>query len=125
MKELWNIAKALIEKDYGTAFVLNATWIKQLQTDAEKNGPTLKLVEVLNKVLREHHILNDIKEAYSSIELPKIKALLGFSSESDATLTSFLTARGFKVEGNFVTIPPNIDDTSSNAKRFKLDQGKI
>ncbi len=85
---------------------------KALQQDAEKNGTTLKLVEVLTKVLREHHILRDVKKAYQSVELPKIKCLLGFISESDQVFNAFITARGFKIDGNFVHIPHNIDDSS-------------
>lgn len=84
---------------------------KVFQQDAEKNGTTLKLVEVLTKVLREHHILRDVKKAYQSVELPKIKCLLGFISESDQVFTAFLSTRGFKIDGNFVHIPHNIDES--------------
>jgi len=83
LSELWNIGKALIDKDYATAFLLLSSLTKVLQQDSEKNGATLKLVEVLNKVLKEHHILQDVKSAYQSIELQKIKGLLGFSQDSD------------------------------------------
>ena len=71
------------------------------------------MVEVLIKTLREHHILHDVKSAYQSIELPKIKALLGLTAETDQVLASFLTARGFKLESTFVHIPHNIDDATS------------
>ena len=83
LKELSEITKNLSEKQYAEAFLLIDKLTKALQQDAEKNGTTLKLVEVLTKVLREHHILRDVKKAYQSVELPKIKCLLGFISESD------------------------------------------
>jgi hypothetical protein len=84
---------------------------KALAQDPEKNGTTLKLVEVLTKVLREYHILRDVKKAYQSIEVPKLKGILGFVSEADQVFSGFLTARGFKIDGGFVHIPHNIDDS--------------
>ncbi len=75
--------------------------------------------------MREHHILNDVKSAYQTIELPKLKSLLGFAQEPDQVVTAFLTARGFKIDGTFVHIPHNIDEASSHAKRFKLDQERV
>ena len=125
LNELWKISKALIDKSYWDAFSMIAALTKTLLQDSEKNGSTLKLVEVLNKVLREHHILNDVKSAYQTIELPKLKSLLGFAQEPDQVVTAFLTARGFKIDGTFVHIPHNIDEASSHAKRFKLDQERV
>jgi hypothetical protein len=83
------------------------------------------LVEVLIEALREHHILQDVKSAYQSIELAKIKALLGLTAETDQILATFLAARGFKLDGTFVHIPHNIDEAISQSKRFRLDQERL
>jgi hypothetical protein len=63
--------------------------------------------------LKEHHILSEVKKAYQSVEISKIKALLGFSQDSDQTLKTFLTKRGFQIDGEFVLIPPNTSESST------------
>jgi hypothetical protein len=54
-----------------------------LTADAEKNSSVLKLSEVLLRVMREYHVLSDLKEAYQTIEFTKAKFLLGFGGDSD------------------------------------------
>ncbi len=63
--------------------------------------------------MKEHHILSEVKKAYQSVEISKIKALLGFSQDSDQTLKTFLTKRGFQIDGEFVLIPPNTSESST------------
>jgi len=64
LSDIWSLNLSLTEKDYATTFVKIATLIKLLQQDSEKNGSLLKKVEVLHLVLREYHVLSDLKEAY-------------------------------------------------------------
>jgi hypothetical protein len=54
-----------------------------LSTEAEKNSNALKMSEVLQRVMREYHVLSDVKEAYQTIEFAKAKLLLGFGGDSD------------------------------------------
>ena len=63
--------------------------------------------------MKEHPILSEVKKAYQSVEISKIKALLGFSQDSDQTLKTFLTKRGFQIDGEFVLIPPNTSESST------------
>ena len=48
---------------------------KQAEVDA--------LLKVLARVLREIHLLRNIQKAYSSIELNKLKQILGYKNDSD------------------------------------------
>jgi hypothetical protein len=76
-----------------------------LTADAEKNSSALKLTEVLHRVLRDYHILSDLKEAYQTIEFAKAKLILGFGGESDKAFSDFLNKNGFKIEGTFIIVP--------------------
>jgi|LauGreDrversion4_2_1035121.scaffolds.fasta_scaffold223345_3 hypothetical protein len=40
--------------------------------DAEKNGRVLKLIEVLEKTMREEHVYEIVKKAYQTIECGEI-----------------------------------------------------
>jgi hypothetical protein len=51
-----------------------------MQPDSEKNGNALKLLEVLVKVLREEHLIKMVRKAFTMIEYPKLKQLLGLST---------------------------------------------
>jgi hypothetical protein len=62
VKELWAVSKDLSKRDYEHAFDVIRGLSRSLT--AEQNGLTLKLLEILHNVLREHHALNDIKQAY-------------------------------------------------------------
>lgn len=73
----------MIEKDYEQAFQQITALTKTLSADAEKNSAALKLSEVLLRVMREHHVLSDLKEAYQTIEFAKAKLILGLGGESD------------------------------------------
>lgn len=82
LNETWNIVKALIDKEYQRAFTLTENLTKSLKADSEKNSSALKLTEVFHCLLREYHVLSDIKQAYQNIELSKAKSLLGFGSDT-------------------------------------------
>ena len=83
---------------------------KYLKADSEKNSSALKLTEVYHCLLREHHVLSDIKQAYQTIEVSKAKSLLGFGAEtSDQHFSDYMSHRGFNVEGPFIVVPSNID----------------
>lgn len=86
-----------------------------MTADAEKNSSALKMSEVLLRVMREYHVLSDLKEAYQTIEFTKGKLLLGFGGDSDQVFKDFLTKRGFKVEGTFILVP---DSHQLDTKRF-------
>lgn len=47
LNEIWGVTQALCSKNYPLAFSLIQTLIKQQSQDSEKNGSTLKLLEVL------------------------------------------------------------------------------
>ena len=68
LNEIWGVGKALSSKEFPLAFSMISALIKQLSSDSEKNGTILKLLEVLHKVLREHHVLKIVKQAYTTIE---------------------------------------------------------
>lgn len=75
LSEVWQIGKALSLCDYAKSFELIHQQMNSL--DAESHGDSLMMLTVLNKLLREYHILNMILKAYSQIELSKVKNLLG------------------------------------------------
>ena len=82
LNETWNIVKVLIDKEYQRAFTLTENLTKSLKADSEKNSSALKLTEVFHCLLREYHVLSDIKQAYQNIEFSKAKSLLGFGSDT-------------------------------------------
>lgn len=75
LTHLWAIGKELSKKNYPQAMTLIDTPTKQAEVDA--------LLKVLARVLREIHLLRNIQKAYSSIELNKLKQILGYKNDSD------------------------------------------
>jgi len=59
----------------------------------------------LHRVLREYHVLSDLREAYQTLQLAKAKLILGFGAETDQVFAEFLTKRGFKIEGTYLIVP--------------------
>jgi hypothetical protein len=73
----------LVQHQYQDAFLKIDSLVKALEQDSEKNGSLLKLVEVMTKLLREEHLIKMVRKAYTSIEISKLKPLLGISGWSD------------------------------------------
>ena len=86
--------------------------------DAEKNGRVLKLIEVLEKTMREEHVYEIVKKAYQTIECGEIQTIMGF--ENEAEMNEFVTAKGLIVEGGYVHIPQNLRGKDEQNKRFHL-----
>jgi len=59
----------------------------------------------LHRVLREYHVLSDLREAYQTVQLAKAKLILGFGAETDQGFAEFLAKRGFKIEGTYLIVP--------------------
>ena len=79
-------------------------------------------MEVLVKLLREEHLIKMVRKAYTSIEVSKLKSLLGISGWSDSDVHAFLTKKGFRVvQGdNFVYPGTNETEARADKKRFEL-----
>jgi|LauGreDrversion4_2_1035121.scaffolds.fasta_scaffold560094_1 hypothetical protein len=75
--------------------------------DTEKNqfGDTVDLLQILHKVLREHHVVEVIRRSYQTIEISQARALLGVD-ESDSN--EILTRLGFTLDGTFMQVPHNM-----------------
>lgn len=122
--EIWGIARAFIKKDFSQGFTLIGSLTKQLSSDAEKHGSILKMLEVLTKVMREHHMVKILRQSFATIDFKLIKSLLGFTpAEADSVIGEFLVKRGMTIEGSYVLIPPCAAEETS--KRFTLDQERV
>ena len=122
LKELWQIARALINKQYPEAFKHISVSLRTLIVDTEKNqfGDTVDLLQILHKVLREHHVVEVIRRSYQTIEISQARALLGLD-ESDSN--EILTRLGFTLDGTFMQVPHNMRREA--AAQFQLSQEKI
>jgi hypothetical protein len=59
-------------------------------------------LEVLTKALREVHLIKMVRKAYTTIEVGKLKALLGI--QDDQQFQDFITRRGMTVDGTYITV---------------------
>jgi CSN8/PSMD8/EIF3K family len=124
LSEIWAVGQALDEKDFARAFNQIGSLKRSLSSDSERNGTILKMLEVLHRVLRESHVLKVVKLSYSSIDIPQVRALFGFTAEeSDASVQAFLARRGFTFDSQFVHIPHNTQGAVE--KPFTLDQERV
>ena len=94
-----------------------------MQSDAEKNGSVLKLLEVLVKVLREEHLVKMVSKAYINADFGKLKLMLGLSELNDKEAREFMIKKGMRMNGNFVN--PEIGEEESGKKRFELSEERM
>ena len=71
---VWEIGKALTQKDYGKFFKL----LESYQPPATQKEQNQMLIQTLKVVMREHG-LDKIQKAYSAVSFDECKNMLGVS----------------------------------------------